>query len=136
MGEKYAPGLTVRKSGIAGKGCFTTVPVRKRHKVAEYAGEKITQTEAMRRIQGKKIIRICGLDHRWAIDGDVGGNGTQYINHSCQPNCFTRTLHGHILFFALRDIAAGEEITCDYGDSYHERTKRCGCGAPNCRGRI
>lgn len=136
MGEKYAPGLTVRKSGIAGKGCFTTVPVRKRHKIAEYAGERITQAEAMRRIQGKKIIRICGINYRWAIDGEVGGNGTQYINHSCQPNCYTRTLYGHLLFFALRDIAPGEEITADYGDSYHEQTIRCGCGAANCRGKI
>ena len=136
MGEKYAPGLTVSRSRIAGKGCFTTVPVSRRHKIAEYAGERITQAEALRRVQGKKIIRICGLDYRWAIDGAVGGNGTQYINHSCQPNCFTRTLHGRIIFFALRDLAAGEEITCDYGDSYHENTRRCGCGAPNCRGKI
>jgi SET domain-containing protein len=136
MSEQYAPGITVRKSGIAGKGCFATVPFKKRQKIAEYAGEKILQREVPERIHGQRIIRICGIDHKWAIDGSVGGNGTQYINHSCQPNCYTRTLYGHLLFFALRDIAPGEEITADYGDSYHEQTIRCGCGAANCRGKI
>lgn len=136
MKERYAPGITVMKSAIAGKGCFAARSFQKGRKIAEYAGEKISQHEAERRIQGRRIIRICGLDHRWAIDGAVGGNGTQYINHSCQPNAFTRTLYGRILFFALRDIASGEEITCDYGDSYHDNTKRCGCGAENCRGMI
>ena len=37
-----------------------------------------------------------------------------YINHSC-----SRTLHAHragrrVMFFALRDIEVGEEITIDY----------------------
>jgi uncharacterized protein len=136
MSEKYTPGLTVKKSRIAGRGCFATAAFKKGRKIAEYAGEKITQREADRRVLGKEIIRICGIDRQWAIDGDIGGNGTQYINHSCQPNCYTRTTRGHILFLALRDIAPGEEITADYGDSYHENTKKCGCGVPNCRGSI
>ncbi len=136
MSEKYAPGITMKKSRIAGKGCFATVAFKKGHKIAEYAGEKITQREADRRVQGQEIIRICGIDQQWAIDGEIGGNGTQYINHSCQPNCYTRTTHGHILFMALRDLAPGEEITADYGESYHENTRKCGCGVPHCRGSI
>ena len=59
-----------------------------------------------------------------------------YINHSCEPNCYCKVIHGHILFFALRDIEPGEEITLDYGESYHSDRKRCSCGAPSCRGRI
>jgi SET domain-containing protein len=45
-------------------------------------------------------------------------------------------MHGHIIFFALRDIAPGEEITLDYVESYHPNDKRCDCGAPKCRGTI
>ncbi|MFN0124265.1 MAG: SET domain-containing protein [Blastocatellia bacterium] len=136
MSGKYTPGVTVRKSGIAGKGCFATASFKKWRKIAEYAGERITQDEATRRVAEQKVIRICGVDENWAIDGDKGGNGTQYINHSCQPNCFTRTSHGRILFLALRDIEPGEEITVDYGSSYHEGQKRCRCGAAKCRGAI
>ncbi|HZS06334.1 MAG TPA: SET domain-containing protein-lysine N-methyltransferase [Blastocatellia bacterium] len=136
MKDRYAPGLAVRQSPISGKGCFATMPFKKGRKIAEYAGEKITHPEADRRIRGKRIIRICGIDRQWAIDGAVGGNGTQYINHSCRPNCYTRTVHGHILFMALRDIEPGEEITADYGESYHENTVKCGCGVTGCRGKI
>jgi SET domain-containing protein len=45
-------------------------------------------------------------------------------------------LHNHILFRALRDIKAGEEITIDYEMTLHSDDKRCICGAPNCRGTI
>jgi SET domain-containing protein len=131
-----SPEIVVKKSGIAGKGCFAAAAFKKGRKIASYAGEKITQQEAARRVRNQRVIRICGVDEKWAIDGSIGGNGTQYINHSCNPNCYTRTLHGHILFMALRDIAAGEEITVDYGESYHEQTKTCGCGAKKCRGKI
>ena len=42
----------------------------------------------------------------------------------------------HLLFFALRDIQPGEEITIDYEYTLHSDKKRCSCGAANCRGTI
>ena len=61
--------------------------------------------------------------------------GADYINHSCAPNA---GLSGQISLVALRDIAAGEEITYDYamtdGSAYDEFP--CGCGASTCRGRV
>jgi SET domain-containing protein len=47
-----------------------------------------------------------------------------------------QTVRGHLLVLALRDIRAGEEITLDYVSSMHSDRKRCGCGAPDCRGTI
>jgi SET domain-containing protein len=47
-----------------------------------------------------------------------------------------QTVRGHLLVLALRDIAAGEEITVDYVDTLHSDRKRCTCKAPNCRGTI
>jgi SET domain-containing protein len=38
-----------------------------------------------------------------------------------------------MLFFARRNIAAGEELTLDYTPSQHPG-RRCTCGAANCRG--
>jgi uncharacterized protein len=56
--------------------------------------------------------------------------------HACEPNC-RLDLEGR-LTVAVRAIAAGEAITCDY-----ETTERwfshpfwCRCGARRCRGRI
>lgn len=131
-----APGIEVRPSKIDGKGCFATIRFKKGHKIAEYVGEKISRHEVARRLKNKRRLYICGIDSYWAIDGSRGGNGTQFINHSCEPNCYSKVIHGHILFFALRDIEPGEEITLDYGESYHSNRKRCLCGAASCRGRI
>ncbi|MDB5071650.1 MAG: nuclear protein [Candidatus Eremiobacteraeota bacterium] len=130
-----APGLAVAKSAIHGKGCFATVPFKRRRKIAEYTGEKITNAEAERRGH-RRVLRISGLDHRWSIDGSRGGNGTHYINHSCRPNSFMQTVHGRLLVLALRDIRRGEEITIDYVSSLHSDRKRCTCGVPGCRGTI
>ena len=130
-----ASGLTVAKSVIHGNGCFATVPFARGKKIAEYTGEKITNAEAERRGH-RRILRISGLDERWSIDGSRGGNGTHYINHSCRPNCFMKTVRGHLLVFAMRDIRAGDELTVDYVSSLHSDRKRCTCKAPGCRGTI
>jgi uncharacterized protein len=135
MALRLAPGLSIEKSVINGRGCFATVPFKKRRKIAEYTGERIPDREAQRRANRAKL-RICDIDGVWSLDGSRGGNGTHYINHSCEPNAFVRTLHGHILFFALRDIFPGEEITVDYEQTLHPDSKRCYCGAPTCRGRL
>jgi SET domain-containing protein len=55
----------------------------------------------------------------------VLGYGMLY-NHSARPNLVHRTAGRLTLeFVALRDIAAGEELTHDYGPDYwNDRTKR------------
>ncbi len=136
MKAEFAEGIEVRSSEIDGKGCFATAPFRKGRKIAELTGERIARVEAARRMRGRERLHICAIDTYWGIDGSRGGNGTQYVNHSCEPNSFVRIIHGHIIFFALRDIRPGEEITLDYVESYHPDTKRCHCGAPKCRGTI
>jgi SET domain-containing protein len=136
MAQKLAAGIAIGTSPIDGRGCFATVYFPKGRKIAEFTGEKIFRREAARRLRGRRKLRICGLDSYWSIDGNVGGNGTQYINHSCEPNCYTRIIHGHIIFFALRDIQPGEEITLDYEISYHSNDKKCRCQSPSCRGQI
>jgi SET domain-containing protein len=133
---KFADGLTVKKSRINGKGCFATTSFERGKKIVEYTGERISNAEAKRRASRRRVLRICAIDNRWSIDGSNGGNGSHYINHSCNPNSFTRTVYGHILFLALRDIRPGEEITIDYVSTLHSDRKRCTCGMRNCRGRI
>jgi len=135
MKLNLASGLTIRKSPIVGRGCFSTKYFKRRHKIAEYTGERITNAEARRRSKRAKL-RICGINERWSLDGSRGGNGTHYINHSCEPNAYMKVAYDHILFIALRDISPGEEITIDYEDTLHSDHKRCICGAASCRGTI
>src|SRR3954464_8172391 len=131
-----APGLSIARSPIDGKGCFATRLFPKGRKIAEYAGELITSREAERRAQTRFKHRICAIDYDRSLDGSRGGNGTHYINHSCKPNSYMKILYGHIQFYALRDISPGEEITIDYEMTLHPDSKRCFCGAKNCRGTI
>ena len=136
MRLKLAHGLAIGESHINGKGCFATIDFARGRKIAEYTGERIPDREAQRRARGRAKLRICDIDGRWSLDGSRGGNGTHYINHSCEPNSYMKIIYGHILFYALRNIRAGEEITIDYVATLHSDQKRCLCGAPACRGTI
>jgi SET domain-containing protein len=136
MKLNLAPGLAIRKSNINGKGCFATRPFARGRKIAEYTGERITDLEAQKRARTRRFLRICDIDGRWSLDGALGGNGTHYINHSCEPNAYMRITYGHVLFFARRDIRSGEEITIDYEQTLLPDSKRCYCGAKSCRGKI
>ncbi len=136
LNRGVADGIEVRASQIDGRGCFATRSFLKGRKIAELTGERVSRVEAARRMRGRRRLHICAVDSYWGIDANRGGNGTQFINHSCAPNTFIRIMHGHIIFFALRDIEPGDELTLDYVESYHPDTKACDCGAPLCRGTI
>jgi SET domain-containing protein len=65
---------------------------------------------------------------------DVGTDDSNYMNHSCDPNCW---YEGNALV-ARRDILPGEEITYDYCTDTTARDWgfACSCGAPCCRGTV
>ncbi len=69
-----------------------------------------------------------------ALDASRTGSHFRYVNHSCSPNAFMRLFKGHVEFYALRPIAAGEELTCNYGETHHEGTLPCRCGSVGCKG--
>ena len=125
--------LEVKKSWIYGKGCFARVPFPKRRKIAAYEGELLQGKRRIdARARSQRIGKIIWLNDELAIDGAVGGTETAYINHSCDPNAYMRAVPGNkVVFFALRDIKKGEEITIDYRDPEHPQT--CRCGARKCR---
>ncbi len=131
--KKIASTLVVKKSGINGQGCFAAVKLSARRKVGEFTGERISNREAARRVARGGKVMICEVGDDWSIDASRSGNATAFINHSCAPNCFSRITHGRLLFFTLREIQPGEELTLDYTPSQHPGLP-CTCGAPNCRG--
>src|SRR5690349_20421137 len=110
MNQNLAPGLRIGNSVIDGKGCFATRNFRQHERVAEFVGEKITIAEAERRRVQPRRQSICDVDLQWSIDGSYCGNGTEYINHSCDANCYIVVLQGRIFVHAARDIVVGEEL--------------------------
>jgi len=130
---ELAPGIAVKKSPIDGLGCFADVCFPAGSVIAEYRGERISNLEAARRMQQTDKPQISQLDDQWSIDGSVGGNGTHYLNHSCDPNATVDIIDDRILLFASRDIFPGEEITTAYLNSYESDRSVCNCQSINCR---
>jgi SET domain-containing protein len=125
--------LYVRRSGIVGQGLYTPVAIAKGAKVGEFEGEVIGLREARRRAAGRRIVAIVELE-RHAIDATRTGRGFRFINHSCDANTFIRCTATRAEFYARRPIAPDEELTADYGESQHNGTLPCRCGAKRCRG--
>src|SRR5947209_18698980 len=124
--------LIVKKSRIQGTGLYTDRAIGARTKIGEYTGERISVREANKRAKRGKRITIVELNDKEAIDGSVNGGPFQFMNHSCQPNVFTRIAYGHAEFYTMRKVKAGEELTCDYGDSHHEDRLPCRFCFPKC----
>lgn len=57
----------------------------------------------------------------------------RWLNHSCRANVLST---GWDFDIAVEDIACGEQITNDYGCLNLDRSFRCLCEQPGCRGRI
>ena len=108
-----------RKSEISGWGVCATATISKNTRIIDYAGEKITHQESLKRERVLKKGRIwCfTLNRRWVIDARVGGNTARFINHSCTPNCWIEIKDGVIWIRASRTIRPGEELTYDYNTS-------------------
>jgi len=125
--------LSLRRSAIQRFGVFAEEAIPARKKVIEYTGEKISNAEGARRWDPRRSYAF-ELNAWWQLDGAIGGSGAEFINHSCEPNLRTRILRGHILYFSVRPIAAGEELTVDYHYDHDIARLPCTCGAPTCRG--
>ena len=132
--QKYA--VEVRPSAIDGQGAFAAEPVAARRKIGEIRGESISVGEARIRATRSERIMIVELSPKKAIDFSRSADPMRYTNHSCAPNARLCIRQGRVEFYALRDIAAGEEITVHYGETHHEGRLRCRCGAPACAGRL
>jgi SET domain-containing protein len=132
--QKYA--VHVAESRIDGQGAFADEAIPPRLKIGEIRGESISVAEARIRATRHERIMIVELSEKRAIDFSKSSDPMRYTNHSCRPNARLVIRNGRVEFYALRAIAAGEEITVDYGETHHEGRLACLCGAPGCRGAL
>ncbi|KAL7177050.1 hypothetical protein ACSBR2_030388 [Camellia fascicularis] len=144
MRETFRKRLAFGKSGIHGFGIFAKQPHRAGDMVIEYTGEVVRPSVADRREHliynsmvgaGTYMFRI---DDERVIDATRAGSIAHLINHSCEPNCYSRVISvngdEHIIIFAKRDIEHWEELTYDYRFFSIDEQLACYCGFPRCRG--
>ncbi|KAM3595774.1 uncharacterized protein V6R79_002613 [Siganus canaliculatus] len=133
----------VYRSEIHGRGLFCKRNIEAGEMVIEYAGTVIRAVLTDKRekyYDGKGIgcymFRIDDFD---VVDATMQGNAARFINHSCEPNCYSRVINvdgrKHIVIFALRKIYRGEELTYDYKFPIEDENSKlhCNCGARRCR---
>ena len=130
--QKFA--VDVAPSAIDGQGAFAAEPIPARLKIGEIRGESISVDEARLRATRTERIMIVEVSRRKAIDFSRSTDPMRYTNHSCRPNARLCIRQGRVEFYALHDIAPGEEITVHYGETHHEGRLACRCGAPGCVG--
>jgi uncharacterized protein len=132
--QKFA--VHVRRSAIDGHGVFAAEPVARLKKIGEIRGEAISVAQARIRATRHERIMIVELSERRAIDFSKSTDPMRFTNHSCKPNARLSIRNGRVEFYALREIAVGEELTVDYGQTHHEGRLACRCGAEGCRGAL
>lgn len=103
----------VRITKGKGKGLFTKNVILPGTIIGDYLGKIIHPMDADMYEKGKHFYLMYYSDTA-GIFPDLSTPDLYLINHSCTPNCWIYTYKGHTLFFALRKIFPGEELTISY----------------------
>ncbi len=118
--------LVVRR-GTHGRGTFAGEPIRSGEMVLAFSGPLLHSRDTTAQTLALQI----------GPDLYIGASGgpDDFVNHSCEPNAGVRIEGTTARLYAIRDIAAGEEILFDYSTIIDEDdfTMACLCGSKACR---
>lgn len=137
--------LRFQRSKIHDWGLIALEPIEAEDFVIEYVGELIRpRISDIREAQYEKMgigsSYLFRLDDGYVVDATKRGGVARFINHSCEPNCYTKVIsvegQKKIFIYAKRHIAAGEEITYNYKFPLEEKKIPCNCGSKKCRGSL
>ena len=128
-----SPKAAIGASRIHGKGLFAVGAIAAGEVVCVKGGY-VFDRDTLRSMPGWFRAAEIQLDEDLFIGPleEAEREGSMiYSNHSCAPNIGVR---GQVVFVAMRDIEAGEELTHDWAttdDDVYEL--ECRCGSANCR---
>ena len=127
--------LAVVETSRCGFGVVTLDPIPTGSLVVMFGGSVITCAEFEQLSSEMQNFPFQVSDDLFLGPRDEGEIGVgERINHSCNPSV---GFAGAIALIALRDIAAGEEITLEYATCVASNddafVMQCSCGAPSCR---
>lgn len=96
---------------IGGEGLRAEATIEAGTFIIEYRGKRSTAS-----ISGAYVLEVS-KGNIW-IDGEIGGNDSRFINHSCHPNCiiYIEPSRQRPMIFARQRITMGEELTLKYAN--------------------
>ena len=128
--------IGVRNNTLSGRGVVALKDIEQDEIVAIKAGHIVTR-EGLGRISeqvGDFALQIDDDFYLSPTSPDEVDDMSVFINHSCDPNVGFR---GQIVYVAMRDIKAGEELCHDYSmERSDDYFLECRCGSPMCRHRV
>jgi hypothetical protein len=121
--------LLVKESQLpgAGKGLFTTRPIKKGAKIIEYKGEIIQWKEYQKRVKENKDGYLFFINNKLCIDAyPTPGFKARYANDAAglsrlkglKNNSDYEVFGNRCYIVSRRDIKAGEEIFVNYTKEY------------------
>lgn len=131
-----SPKTTVRESRVHGRGLFALTHIARDELVAVKGGHIFTRRtlDEIKDSLGPAEIQIADDLFIGPLDQSEREGSMIFSNHSCEPNI---GVQGQIVFVAMRDILAGEELTHDWATTDDDNYEmRCNCSAAGCRGII
>lgn len=134
--SRLSPKSEARESPIQGRGLFAREPIAKGEVVAVKGGA-VFEREMLRVLApslGPAEIQIGNGLFIGPLTAEDRAGSMIFSNHSCEPNL---GVQGQIVFVAMRDVAAGEELTHDWAMTDDDADEMvCRCGAASCRGLV
>ena len=118
--------VEVRSAGEKGKGVFALKDFKKNELILRKKQGRIVKKEELPKLSGDDG------DHTTEVKPgyyEVMPSPERYINHSCNPNAYCKKR----IYYALKNIKKGEEITTDYRIGTRDKwVLDCKCGSKNC----
>jgi SET domain-containing protein len=125
------PKLEIRTDKtIEGRGMFAREAIKKGELITVWGGDVVDRAH-FEKLGEHQVRQSAQVEENFYLVSSKPGPG-DFINHSCDPNA---GLDGQIAIVAMRDIAAGEEVTIDYAmcDGDPNDSFECLCGSSICR---
>jgi hypothetical protein len=128
-----SPKVATLESPIHGTGLFAVKPIAEGEVVCVKGGYVFDRQrlDSMPVWYRAAEIQIAEDLFIGPLDEEEREGSMIFSNHSCEPNIGVR---GQIVFVAMRDIEAGEELTHDWATTDDDNyTTECNCGSATCR---
>jgi hypothetical protein len=120
------------------RGIFATKDIEAGTIIGDYLGLLIPEEEENKYEKDDELY-LMYYDEGITVFPDPKKAGIHILNHSCEPNTWMYTYKGHTLYFALRKIFKGEELTvsyqvCPIDEDCEPCVHACFCQTPSCTG--
>ena len=128
--------IRVSDDTMAGRGVIAIDDIARDEIVAIKAGHIVTRAEIAEVTAAAGDLALQIEDNFYLAPRNLADvdDMSVFINHSCDPNVGFR---GQVVYVAMRDIRAGEELCHDYAmERSDDYALDCHCGSPLCRGKV